>query len=395
MMDEADTIDQGRMNKAFALDIDPNNLPEMHDIRARIRKHEDALTQMKDRGVNQLLYTDPDARVMRTKDGGRRACYNIQAATDNDSHMIVGFDVTNDCNDMNKLCSTAKIAMENLGIESVEARGDKGYSSAEDIEACLLNGIAPQVGLVYDREQRVINMEYIPAQISKEERQSAKPEDIKKCLHGGILPACYEGTDISLELQHEGTLSCFIRHEDGTVTCPMGKHLCFQGEKKNGTVYGSKEACRTCPNRCTDGKTFRTVKFGPYTSYVPVRMYGSPKYPLQEIPNIHQPKHYHAFGRVKRAPARVMIYIKRNKAKLKERMQVSEHPFGTIKFYDGAHYFLCRGKEKVAAETSLIFTAYNIRRAISLAGGVQNLIQRMTETLSRMKTKGYLCRLDG
>ena len=36
--------------------------------------------------------------------------------------------------------------------------------------------------------------------------------------------------------------------------------------------------------------------------------------------------------------------------KLKERFRVSEHPFGTVKFYDGAHYFLCKGKEKVAAE---------------------------------------------
>ena len=36
-----------------------------------------------------------------------------------------------------------------------------------------------------------------------------------------------------------------------------------------------------------------------------------------------------------------------------------------------------KGKEKVSAETWLMFTAYNIRRAISLAGGVQNLMQRM------------------
>ena len=64
-------------------------------------------------------------------------------------------------------------------------------------------------------------------------------------------------------------------------------------------------------------------------------------------------------------------------AQAKERFRVSEHPFGTIKFYDGAHYFLCKGKEMVAAETSLMFTSYNIRRAITLAGGVQNLIARM------------------
>jgi transposase len=91
---------------------------------------------------------------------------------------------------------------------------------------------------------------------------------------------------------------------------------------------------------------------------------------------------------VKRAPARVMVFVKRNVEKLKERFRVSEHPFGTIKFYDGAHYFLCRGKEKVAAETSLMFTSYDIRRAITLAGGVQKLIHRMMEAIRRRKSQG-------
>lgn len=182
---------------------------------------------MRETKDTQLLYTDPEARVVPTKDGGRRACYNVQVATDVESHMILGFDVTNDPNDMNKLCSTAKIAMENLGTESIKATVDKGYSLATDVEACLLSGIAPQVGLVYDQEERVINLAYLPAEITEAERQSAKPEDIEKCLHAGTLPACYEDTDITVELQHESEISCFIRHADGTVTCPMGKMLCF------------------------------------------------------------------------------------------------------------------------------------------------------------------------
>jgi transposase len=389
-LEAADTVDQGRMDQAFALDIDPKHLPDQEEIKARIEKHEQAIETMRERNERQLLYTDEEARVMPTKDGGRRACYNIQVATDVDSHLIVGHEVTNDCNDMNKLRSTAQTAMKNLGIETTEGTADKGYSSAKDIEDCLFHGIAPQVGLVYDREERVINLTHIPKEITEEERASTKLEDIRNCLHAGVLPRCYEGGDISIELQQESEISCFIRHEDGSVTCPIGKLLHAQGEKKNGTVYGSKEACRTCPNRCTDGKTFKTVKFGPQTIYVPVRMYGSPRYPLQEIPDVEQPNHYHAFGRVKRAPARVAIFIKRNKAKLKQRMQVSEHPFGTIKWYDGAHYFLCKGKEKVDAESALMLLSYDIRRAINLAGGVQKLIHRMRETLGRMRSQGMI-----
>ena len=389
-LDEADKIDQGRLDKAFALDIDPENLPNPEDIKARIKKHEDAIRAMKETGETQLLFIDPDTRVMRTKDGGKRACYNIQTAADADSHMILGFDVTNDRNDMNKLCATAKIAMENTGNESVEATAGKGYSSSADIEACLLNGIAPQVGMVYDRAERVVSLTYIPREITQEKRASQNPEDIRDCLHAGVLPMCYENTDVSVELQHESVVSCFIRHEDGTVTCPMGRLMNFQGEKKNGTVYGTKGACRTCPNRCTDGKTFKTVKFGPERRYVPVRMYGSPQYPLQKIPDVFQSDHNHVFGNVQRAPARVMVFIKRNVHKLKERFRVSEHPFGGRSSSTTAHITSCAKERKVAAETALMFTSYDIRRAISIAGGVQNLMKRMRAIKPQPKTQGIL-----
>ncbi len=47
----------------------------------------------------------------------------------------------------------------------------------------------------------------------------------------------------------------------------------------------------------------------------------------------------------------LMIFIRQNVDKLKERFQVSEYPFGTIKFYGGVYYFLCKRRGKVAAET--------------------------------------------
>jgi len=49
-------------------------------------------------------------------------------------------------------------------------------------------------------------------------------------------------------------------------------------------------------------------------------------------------------------------------------MCLVEHPFGTVKWYHGAHYLLCRGKEKTSGELGLSFLAYNLRRAISLVG---------------------------
>jgi len=111
------------------------------------------------------------------------------------------------------------------------------------VEECLFNGIAPQVGMILDREERVVNLEYRPQEITESKIASQKLVDIRDCLHAGILPKCYENTDISIELVQESALSCFIRHEDGTVTCPMGKAMLFQGEKKNGTVKGQPCSC--------------------------------------------------------------------------------------------------------------------------------------------------------
>ena len=101
------------------------------------------------------------------------------------------------------------------------------------------------------------------------------------------------------------------------------------------------------------------------------------QYPLQQIPvNGVSSKNLNNFGKMGRAEKRVMIFIRRDIPKQKQRQQTSEHPFGTMKHYDGAGYFLCKGKEKVTAEYALSFLGYDIRRAITICGGVKSLIQR-------------------
>ena len=77
-----------------------------------------------------------------------------------------------------------------------------------------------------------------------------------------MLPDCYEGSNIRVQVQSLGQVSCFIRHEDGTVTCPVGRQLFRKKDTKYGTVYSSREACRTCPNRCTDSRKPKEVNIG-------------------------------------------------------------------------------------------------------------------------------------
>lgn len=50
------------------------------------------------------------------------------------------------------------------------------------------------------------------------------------------------------------------------------------------------------------------------------------------------------------------------------RKSLVEHPFGTLKRWDDASYFLVRGLAKVRAEFSLMTLAYNFRRALRVVG---------------------------
>ena len=161
------------------------------------------------------------------------------------------------------------------------------------------------------------------------------PEDIQACLHAGVLPACYEGTAIDVELQEQSALGCFAREEDDTVTCPMGEVLHKVKAKGKSSVYANKDACRQCKNRCTSSKNHKTVLFGPGVVRVGVKMYGKQEAVVHAPPIGHV--FHNSFYRKDHDKKKVLLKIRADKEKLKQRMCSGEHPFGTIKWYDGAH----------------------------------------------------------
>lgn len=118
---------------------------------------------------------------------------------------------------------------------------------------------------------------------------------------------------IEVELQGQTVLSSFTLNEDGTVTCPMGNILSKTKKKGLNTIYANKDACRQCPNRCTDSRKPKEVSFGPNTRYVPVRMYGSTKQKLNPIPdNIPINPYNHTLDRKDHAETKVVLRIKKD-----------------------------------------------------------------------------------
>jgi len=135
--------------------------------------------------------------------------------------------------------------------------------------------------------------------------------------------------------------------------------------------YANKLACKRCKHRCTKSK-WKELDMAPGKREAVCSAYGG-------SPNDES-------KRTKRTVTykKIVVYsFKPDVKKLSTRMSLSEHPFGTLKRWDNASYLLLQGKKKVTGELSLSFLAYNIRRAITLLGGVSKLMEEMG-----LKSKG-------
>lgn len=84
------------------------------------------------------LTTDPEARVMQSKDGFH-CYYNVRTTVDKGSHLIAEYEVANNCTDQGLLKEVADKTREMLEVETLEIVADKGYESRRDIESCVMN----------------------------------------------------------------------------------------------------------------------------------------------------------------------------------------------------------------------------------------------------------------
>ena len=71
----------------------------------------------------------------------------------------------------------------------------------------------------------------------------------------------------------------------------------------------------------------------------------------------------------------------------RQRQQIIEHQFGTLKRQWHFDYTLTKGKEKVLGEVYLIFTGFNLKRTLSILG-FDGLMSRLKALLSAFFQKG-------
>jgi transposase len=82
----------------------------------------------------QRNFTDPESRIMKSKDGFVQA-YNAQIAVDSQAQIIVAQDVTQSAVDSGQLVPMIEATKTNLGRYPAQASADAGYCSQGNLEA--------------------------------------------------------------------------------------------------------------------------------------------------------------------------------------------------------------------------------------------------------------------
>jgi transposase len=117
-------------------------LARVEQALAELPAVEGAKQRNRSKAAARASTTDPDARVMKLMDGGFRPAYNVQFATDVDSHVIVGVAVTNVGHDHGAFPPMLTQVRERTGRDPDVALVDGGYASVPTIHAAAARGVA-------------------------------------------------------------------------------------------------------------------------------------------------------------------------------------------------------------------------------------------------------------
>jgi transposase len=125
----------------------------------------------------QLSLADPDARSMKSRDGGIVG-YSVPAAVDAKNHLIVAHEVITEGVDRNQLVQMAEQAREATGIAALTVVADRGYFKGEQILQCEQAGITPLGGALLPRsDARGVGVGAVRSRLHRQLRYQSVGED--------------------------------------------------------------------------------------------------------------------------------------------------------------------------------------------------------------------------
>ena len=141
-LDKLDTADRQETDVA---EIRTTRLNErIEALRRQMSELQSMARQVETAPDRQISLTDPDARAMATNGKGTGLVgYNVQAAVDADSHIVVAHEVTNLGHDRTQFANMSRQAKDATGTEHLTVLADRGYFSGAEILACEEAGVTP------------------------------------------------------------------------------------------------------------------------------------------------------------------------------------------------------------------------------------------------------------
>lgn len=213
-LEELDEADREEDETAETKRVGVEELKErIEQLKKGREKHKQRQKNLEESGENQVSETDPDSRLMKTREGAA-VCYNVQVAVDSKHKLIPAHEVTNAGSDRGQLANIAGQAKQAIGVENIDATTDMGYYDCEDVKRCEEQGIT-----VYMQKPPLGEMNK-KGMFSKEDFSYNAEKDV--------------------------------------YVCPAGEELVNKGkgiEKCRPMKYYTTGACGSCvmKERCTDG----------------------------------------------------------------------------------------------------------------------------------------------
>lgn len=119
----------------------------MKEAKDRLERYEKYRKYMEENGLSQISITDPEARLMKSKNGFMVA-YNVQTAVDLETHLIKDFQVANQPTDQGLWAST----LSGIKAEKPEEEEEVSDKCLEEMKERALEGYFvrdPERNLVY------------------------------------------------------------------------------------------------------------------------------------------------------------------------------------------------------------------------------------------------------
>jgi transposase len=145
-----------RAARKRAADERQQRIEEAMRQREELQRQKDARARWNGRKADEARAstTDPEARTMKFPDGGYRPGYNVQFATDTETGVIVGVEVTNAGNDGEQLPPMLKQLNERYERVPDEALVDGGFAAIDAIEEAAGCGCTVYAPLKDEAKQR-------------------------------------------------------------------------------------------------------------------------------------------------------------------------------------------------------------------------------------------------